>query len=79
MAVIRGRTRSLVERFEKREQLSTNEDQVTVVSSPVVPEVNKIPTPEVDKTPPPEVDKTPTIQVYISFEHFVLNHMLVYF
>ena len=71
MAVIRGRTRSLVERFEKREQLSTNEDQVTVVSSPVVPEVNKIPT--------PEVDKTPTIQVYISFEHFVLNHMLVYF
>ena len=38
MAVVAGRTRSLVERFEKRERFNSNEDQTTNVSSDKMPE-----------------------------------------
>ncbi|GMY37264.1 katanin p80 WD40 repeat-containing subunit B1 homolog [Fagus crenata] len=70
VAVVRGRTRSLVERFEQRERIHSNEDQASTMSR-VIPETDKTPTvsraiPETDKTPTvsraiPETDKTPTV------------------
>ncbi|ONI10302.1 hypothetical protein PRUPE_4G039800 [Prunus persica] len=36
--VVPGRTRTLVERFERRERFDRNEDQATRISSPVIPE-----------------------------------------
>ncbi|KAM1045928.1 hypothetical protein COP2_037900 [Malus domestica] len=38
VAVVSGRTRSLVERFERRERFDGNEDQATSILSPVIPE-----------------------------------------
>ncbi|CAL2251602.1 unnamed protein product [Prunus armeniaca] len=38
VAVVPGRTRTLVERFERRERFDRNEDQATSISSPVIPE-----------------------------------------
>lgn len=38
VAVVAGRTRSLVERFERRERFNSNEDQGTNVSSDLMPE-----------------------------------------
>lgn len=38
VAVVPGRTRTLVERFERRERFDRNEDQATRISSPVIPE-----------------------------------------
>ncbi|RVX08438.1 hypothetical protein CK203_014219 [Vitis vinifera] len=38
VAVVAGRTRSLVERFERREKFNSNEDQTTNVSSDMMPE-----------------------------------------
>ncbi|KAL5579351.1 hypothetical protein UlMin_011793 [Ulmus minor] len=47
VAVVRGRTRSLVERFEKRERVNTIDDQATDISTQVIPEMDKThPTPE---------------------------------
>ncbi|BBH00841.1 Transducin/WD40 repeat-like superfamily protein [Prunus dulcis] len=38
VAVVPGRTRTLVERFERRERFDRNEDQATRISIPVIPE-----------------------------------------
>lgn len=38
VAVVSGRTRTLVERFERRERFDGNEDQATSILSPVIPE-----------------------------------------
>lgn len=38
VAVVPGRTRTLVERFERRERFDRNEDQATSITSPVIPE-----------------------------------------
>ncbi|XP_062014751.1 katanin p80 WD40 repeat-containing subunit B1 homolog KTN80.2-like [Rosa rugosa] len=38
VAVVPGRTRTLVERFERRERFSSNDDQATGVFGPVIPE-----------------------------------------
>jgi katanin p80 WD40 repeat-containing subunit B1 len=40
VAVIHGRTRSLVERFERRERFNSNEDQASTMSH-VMPEMDK--------------------------------------
>ncbi|POO03653.1 Guanine nucleotide-binding protein, beta subunit, partial [Trema orientale] len=76
VAVVQGRTRTLVERFERREKINSSEDQASGISNRAIPEADKIPSsgisnsaiPEVDKTPSsgissrafPEVDKTPS-------------------
>ncbi|KAL6206934.1 hypothetical protein ACLB2K_024179 [Fragaria x ananassa] len=38
VAVVPGRTRTLVERFERRERFSSNDDQATGIIGPVIPE-----------------------------------------
>ncbi|KAM5588345.1 katanin p80 WD40 repeat-containing subunit B1 [Rosa sericea] len=38
VAVVPGRTRTLVERFERRERFSSNDDQATGIFGPVIPE-----------------------------------------
>ncbi|KAK9936301.1 hypothetical protein M0R45_013149 [Rubus argutus] len=38
VAVVSGRTRTLVERFERRERFNSNDDQATGIFSPVIPE-----------------------------------------
>lgn len=43
VAVVQGRTRSLVERFEKRERFNSIEDQASTVSR-VIPEADRTPT-----------------------------------
>ncbi|XP_030480281.2 katanin p80 WD40 repeat-containing subunit B1 homolog KTN80.1 isoform X2 [Cannabis sativa] len=53
VAVVPGRTRSLVERFEKREKVNGNEDQAGGVAICAVPEI--------DKTPPPMKKEEPRI------------------
>lgn len=60
VAVISGRTRSLVERFERREKLSS-EDQELNTSHQAVPESNRTSTTETNTTPPviSETDRTP--------------------
>ncbi|KAF9672294.1 hypothetical protein SADUNF_Sadunf11G0026400 [Salix dunnii] len=60
VAVVSGRTRSLVERFERREKLS-NEDQELNTSPQAVPESNRTSTTETNMTPPviSGADRTP--------------------
>ena len=41
VAVVQGRTRTLVERFERREKINSNEDQATGISNRAIPEVDK--------------------------------------
>ncbi|XP_062096424.1 katanin p80 WD40 repeat-containing subunit B1 homolog KTN80.1-like isoform X2 [Humulus lupulus] len=50
VAVVPGRTRTLVERFEKREKINTNEDQAGGATICAVPEIDK--TPPVKKEEP---------------------------
>lgn len=38
VAVVSGRTRTLVERFERRERFNSNDDQATGIFSPMIPE-----------------------------------------
>ncbi|GAV59255.1 WD40 domain-containing protein/Katanin_con80 domain-containing protein [Cephalotus follicularis] len=71
VAVVPGRTRSLVERFERRERVDSSEDQATCITDCVITESDRTPTPHVvpesDKTPTPHVvpesDKTSTPSV----------------
>ncbi|CAK7350671.1 unnamed protein product [Dovyalis caffra] len=60
VAVVSGRTRTLVERFERREKLS-NEDQALNTSPQTVPESNRTSATETDMTPHAlsETDRTP--------------------
>ncbi|XP_011043253.1 PREDICTED: katanin p80 WD40 repeat-containing subunit B1 homolog isoform X2 [Populus euphratica] len=60
VAVVSGRTRSLVERFERREKLSS-EDQELITSHQAVPESNRTSTTETNTTPPviSGTDRTP--------------------
>ncbi|CAH1448420.1 unnamed protein product [Lactuca virosa] len=53
VAVVHGRTRSLVERFEKREKLNTDESQLPDVSPRVLTNTDT-PAPIVNPTPEPE-------------------------
>ncbi|KAJ7968490.1 Katanin p80 WD40 repeat-containing subunit B1-like [Quillaja saponaria] len=43
VAVVRGRTRSLVERFERRETIETDEDQSSMITPTMIPETNDSP------------------------------------
>lgn len=43
VAVVPGRTRTLVERFERKERSYSNEDQATEISTHVLPATDKAP------------------------------------
>ncbi|OAY26122.1 katanin p80 WD40 repeat-containing subunit B1 homolog KTN80.1 isoform X2 [Manihot esculenta] len=70
VAVVAGRTRSLVERFERREKFN-NEDQSINMASKIVHETNRTttvsnninagPAPEIDREPPSSTNITPLV------------------
>ncbi|PON70996.1 Guanine nucleotide-binding protein, beta subunit [Parasponia andersonii] len=60
VAVVQGRTRTLVERFERREKINSSEDQASGISNCAIPEADKIPSSGISNSAIPEADKTPS-------------------
>lgn len=79
VAVVPGRTRTLVERFERRERFSSNDDQATGIIGPVIPEdqASSISSPAIPEDQATsicspmthEMEKTFTVQVSSIHKH----------
>ncbi|XP_039019727.1 katanin p80 WD40 repeat-containing subunit B1 homolog KTN80.1-like isoform X2 [Hibiscus syriacus] len=71
VAVVRGRTRSLVERFERRDLLNSSDNPVTDGIPPAAPEADKIPSimkggTKISKTEPISANDTSPVESLIS-------------